>query len=76
MHLVDFGLCQPYVNYKHKKQFPISSGHSFVGTPLFASRAAHLGKNQYRKDDLESALYVLVYLLKGGLPWEMVNCDL
>lgn len=42
----------------------------FVGTRKFASIAAHKGMKQGKKDDMESLLYTLVYLLKGELPWQ------
>lgn len=72
LYLVDFGLCKLYVDPKSKKQLPMTLGHPFVGTPYFASRSAHIGKYQYRKDDLESVCYVLIYLLNGVLPWHKI----
>jgi serine/threonine protein kinase len=46
----------------------------FRGTPAFASVAAHKGQLLRPKDDIESLIYTLVYLLKGELPW-LTNDD-
>ena len=45
------------------------SNARFRGTALYASLAAHEGKDQGRVDDLWALFYVLVDLCLGGAPW-------
>jgi hypothetical protein len=33
----------------------------------------HLGNEQYKKDDLESLAYIMVYFIKGELPWQNIK---
>lgn len=48
-------------------------GNKVVGTAVYAAINAHLpGSNYYKKDDLESLMYVLCYLGTGTVPWK--NC--
>ena len=70
MHLIDFGLATRYRDAKtdaHKSERHL--GH-FSGNFMFASINQICGYSLSRRDDCESAIYLLVYLLnKGTLPW-------
>ncbi|CAI2346245.1 unnamed protein product [Caenorhabditis sp. 36 PRJEB53466] len=66
--MVDFGMCRKYVSngqLRHPRWFV----RGFKGTVRYASLAAHHGRETSRKDDLESAFYLIVELLVGTLPW-------
>ena len=50
-----------------------AEGKNLVGTPRFCSINANSGREQSRRDDLESLGYVLIYLVKGRLPWQNIQ---
>jgi serine/threonine protein kinase len=68
--LIDFGLCKVVRDPKTGAHIPLLTDKRLAGTPRFASLAAHRGLEQSRRDDLESLLYVLLFLARNRLPWE------
>ena len=73
LHLIDFGLAKKFRSSRTLKQFPLTKRKSLTGTARYASINALQGYEQSRRDDLESAGYVLMFLLRGNLPWQNIK---
>ncbi|KAH7912780.1 kinase-like domain-containing protein [Hygrophoropsis aurantiaca] len=69
LHVIAFGLAKQYRDPETQHHIPYAEGFRFFGSAPFMSINAHLGRQQSRRDDLESIGYVLIYLLLGTLPW-------
>jgi serine/threonine protein kinase len=69
-YIIDFGLSKEFRDPNTRAHIPYSHGHGFTGTTVFASVNSHLGLELGRRDDLESLAYILIYFLRGFLPWE------
>jgi len=67
LYLIDYGLSKKYchgvvhVGFRQKL--------NLTGTARYASINAHKGFEQSRRDDLEAMGHMLMYFLRGVLPW-------
>lgn len=69
-YIIDFGLSKQFRQPDTYLHIPYNRAQGLVGTPTFASIHSHLGFELGRRDDLESLAYILIYFLRGSLPWQ------
>jgi serine/threonine protein kinase len=69
VYLIDYGLSKRFCDPKTGEHIPFREGKQLTGTARYASVNTHLGYEQSRRDDLESFVYMIVYLINGNLPW-------
>ncbi|KAL4072009.1 kinase-like domain-containing protein [Scleroderma citrinum] len=82
VNVIDFGLARRYRDPRTSEHVPWRRDRGEggerrhgVGTSLFASLNAHRGIECSRRDDLESLAYMLIYFVRGTLPWRKIRAD-
>ena len=65
MYFIDFGLSKNIAELKEENKY-----NGLIGTARYASINSHMGKEQSYRDDLESLLYVWLFLMVDKLPWQ------
>jgi serine/threonine protein kinase len=70
LYLIDFGLCKRYdYNGQHIEETQ-NKTKTIIGSLNFVSLNVHNGIEPGRRDDLESCIYIILFLLQGGeLSW-------
>ena len=63
IYLIDFGFCKRYNHDGNHIEFKMNK--TLIGTPNYVSLNVHKGCEPSRRDDIESCLYVMIYMLFG-----------
>ncbi|KAK0405749.1 hypothetical protein QR680_018176 [Steinernema hermaphroditum] len=73
VYMLDFGFARRFLDNNGNHVRPRAAA-AILGTIHYAPIASHFGREQSRRDDLESWFYMCVELLVGPLPWANLDC--
>ena len=66
--MIDLGLSKKYLH--NNQHIEYKTEKNFTGSFRYSSIRNHKGIEHSRRDDLESIGYMLIFFLKGKLPWQ------
>ncbi|CAD8074060.1 unnamed protein product [Paramecium sonneborni] len=72
VYLIDFGLSK-YYRMTDGRHIEFTQKTGVIGTARYASINTLQWMEQSRRDDLESLGYMLIYFMKGELPWSNIK---
>jgi serine/threonine protein kinase len=75
VYIIDFSLSKEFRHPDTYLHIPYTRAQGLIGTATFASTHSHLGFELGRRDDLESLTYILIYFLRGSLPWQGLELE-
>jgi serine/threonine protein kinase len=75
VYTIDFGLSKKFRSSKTLQHIAMRTNKKLTGTARYASINTLSGVEQSRRDDLEAIGYVLMYFLRGSLPWQGLKVD-
>jgi serine/threonine protein kinase len=67
------GLSKRYRDPRTLIHIPYKEDKNIIGTIRYSSVNSHLGIEESRRDDLEALIYMLIYFIKGKLPWQGIK---
>jgi len=70
LFVANFQLAKRYTDRKSGIHIPYAEDKGMVGTARYASMNCQRGLEMSRRDDMESIGYMLLYFLRGKLPWQ------
>ena len=73
IYLIDFSLSKRYKSSTTGKHIKNSYTGKLIGNIRLASVNALKGREQSRRDDLESIAYMIIFFMGGKLPWQGVT---
>ena len=75
IYLIDFGLSSKYRSSKTGKHKKFGFTGKLTGTTKYSSANSIRGVEQSRKDDLISVAYMIIFFMKGNLPWQDIDSE-
>uniref|UniRef100_A0A6C0EG08 non-specific serine/threonine protein kinase n=1 Tax=viral metagenome TaxID=1070528 RepID=A0A6C0EG08_9ZZZZ len=74
IYLIDFGFCKTYktIEGEHVDEKPLTK---IIGTPNYISLNIHNLQQPSRRDDVESIIYIMIYMIFGLLEWDSYSIE-